>query len=176
MARRKKVETTPEQGYPTLREFVCGRRQFLRKLVLGAAAVGASRVLSGCYSTSERDDRDLLDVRLPATGFATMILDAGEHLRYAVVISTYNAALAEYFRSNAAEGITAINEETRGYSCGDFTGEMRRARRAFVLALEGHYTRVFDDSGPLIDSLDLIVESCEISTEIGGVAPYPGYP
>ena len=49
MTRPKRAKKHAETGYPTLAEFICERRDFLRKLAAGAASLGlAGGVLAAC--------------------------------------------------------------------------------------------------------------------------------
>jgi len=168
-------------GYPALSDLTCGRRQFIRKLAVGAAAIGVGgRFLAACTSTSDisgdPDPRDLHEVRQPGEGYANVYLSSDEYVRFAVTFTTYNEAMAVYFRANEMEGVVAMTVAVQDLSCRAFNDEPGRVKRILQDALEDHYLGLFDDSGSLIESLDLDVETCEVSVDIGGAAPYPGYP
>lgn len=181
MGKPRRVETTPEPGYPSLEGYACERRGFLRKLFMGAVSLGVgSRVLAGCESTTDIDGStthpDLHTVRLPGEGFGSAYLGWEEYVRFAVTFTTYNEALAAYYRSHEPEGLSALILGLASYTCSDFTGTMRDVRRNMAVALEDHYLSIHDDDGPLVESLQMIVDTCEYSTPIGGAMEDPHYP
>ncbi|MBW2263048.1 MAG: twin-arginine translocation signal domain-containing protein [Deltaproteobacteria bacterium] len=173
--------SAPHPGYPALSEVTCGRRQFLGRLAVGAAALGVgSRLLSACTSTRDISGNpnpgDLHEVRQPGEGYANVYLSSDEYVRFAVTFTTYNEAMAVYFRENEMEGVVAMTVAVQDLSCSTFHDHPATVKRILQDALEDHYLGLFDDTGSLIESLDLDVESCEVSVDIGGAAPYPGYP
>ena len=94
-------------------------------------------------------------------------------------VTDYQAAafcMAVYFRGNEMEGVVAMTVAVQDLSCSTFNDEPGRVRRILQDALEDHYLGLFDDTGSLIESLDLDVETCEVSVDISGTSPYPGYP
>ncbi|MBW2263047.1 MAG: twin-arginine translocation signal domain-containing protein [Deltaproteobacteria bacterium] len=181
MARRKRVDTTSGQGYPSLSQYVCERRQFLRKLALGAVTLGlGSRVLSACTSTGgiigNPDPRTLHTVRLPGEGFASAYISFDNYLRYSVTITTYNEALAVYFRSPESEGLTVMAMALSATTCEDYDGPLGSIEAALQAALEEHYFDLFADEGPGLETVQLLVETCEFAAMDGGMeepSPYP---
>ncbi len=167
-------------GYPSLSDTACGRRQFLRRLAVGAVSLGVGGRLLACTSTRDisgnPDPRDLHEVRQPGEGYANVTLSSDEYVRFAVTFTTYNEAMAVYFRANEMEGVVAMTVAVQDLSCRAFDDDPGRVKRLLKDALEDHYLGLFDDTGSLIESLDLDVETCEVSVDIGGAAPYPGYP
>jgi len=175
------LKISPVPGYPSLSDAPCGRRQFLRKIALGALAAGVgSRVLAACTSTGDitgnPNPGTLHEVRQPGEGYANVYMSSDEYVRFAVTFTTYNEAMAAYFRENEMEGVVAMTVAVQDLSCSMFSDHRREVRRILQDALEDHYLGLFDDTGTLIESLDLEVESCEVSVDIGGAAPFPGYP
>ena len=172
--------SAPEPGYPSLSDATCGRRQFIRRLAVGAVSLGVGGRLLACTSTSgisgDPDPRDLHEVRQPAEGFANAYLRYDEFVRFAVTFTTYNEAMAAYFRENETEGVVAMTIAVQDLRCSAFDDEPGRVRGILQDALEDHYLGLHDDTGPLVESLDLVVQTCEVSVDIGGAAPYPGYP
>ncbi len=181
MAGRKRVETASDQGYPSLTQYVCERRQFLRKLALGAVALGVgSRVLPGCTSTGgitgSPDPRTLHTVRLPGDGFASAYISYDHYLRYCVTITTYNEALAVYFRSPESEALTVMAAALNDTTCTDYEGPLGSLESRLLGALEEHYFGVFADDGPGIEQATLLVETCETAPMDGGIdepSPWP---
>jgi len=181
MARRKKVETASDEGYPSLSQYVCERRQFLRKLALGAVALGVgSRVLSACTSTGgitgNPDPRTLHTVRLPGEGFASAYISFDHYLRYSVTITTYNEALAVYFRSPESEALTVMAAALSGTTCEDYDRPLGSLEARLLSALDDHYFGLFADDGPGIETADLLVETCETAMMDGGMdepSPWP---
>jgi hypothetical protein len=177
MPRKPRPESYPEQAYPSLEDFRCERRTFLRRLAMGVAAVGAGRLLSGCYASTDidgRPDSELHTVRLPSSGWAGAYLSRGEYLTFHVVFTTYSAAMAAWFEENPSEAMTVCTNTLSGFGCEDV--ESRAARRALRSALEDHWVYVATDPRDLIEDLDLVIDSCEISVAPDGVAPGPHYP
>ncbi|MBW2263045.1 MAG: hypothetical protein JRG91_13790 [Deltaproteobacteria bacterium] len=176
---RKRVESTPEPGYPNLLQYVCERRQFLRKLALGVLTVGVGgRVLAACTSTNGIDGRPgtLHTVRLPGEGFASAYISFDNYLRYSVTITTYNEALAVYFRSPESDGLSVMAVALSGTTCEDFSGPLGSVEAALQAALEEHYFGLFADEGPGIETAQLHVETCEIAAMDGVMeepSPYP---
>jgi hypothetical protein len=141
-------------------------------------SLGVGSRLLACTSTRDISGNPgtLHAVRQPGEGYANLYLDSGEYVRFAVTFTTYNEALAVYFRENETEGVMAMTASVRGLTCETFSDHPGSVERFLKDALEDHYLGLFDDTGTLIESLDLEVESCEVSVDIGGAAPYPGYP
>jgi hypothetical protein len=181
MRRPKRVASEPGPGYPSLEGYACERRGFLRRLFIGAVTLGVgSRALSACTSSVSidggREDPELLTVRLPGAGFASAYLNPDEYVRFAVTFTTYNEALAAYFRSHESEGLAVMSNALSPFHCTDFGSRMTAARAALAAALEDHYLSLHDDEGRLVNSLDLVVDTCEYAPPIGGVMEDPGYP
>jgi hypothetical protein len=181
MARRKRVEQATDQGYPSLSQYTCERRQFLRRLALGALAAGVGgRLLAACTSTDDitgnPDPRTLLTVRLPAEGFASAYISWDHYLRYAVTITTYNEALAAYLRGPESEALTVMASALSDTTCEDYEGSLGGIEARLLAALEGHYFGLFADDGPGIESASLAIETCETAPLDGGVdepSPWP---
>jgi hypothetical protein len=175
---RKRVESTPEPGYPSLSQYTCERRQFLRNLALGALAAGVGgRVLAACTSTSDIEGRPgtLHTVRLPGEGFASAYLGFDDYLRYFVSFTTYDPALAEHYRSNDTEGIVALSGVLSASSCEEIERSHAAISDALRSALESHYFETHADDGAGIHELTFHVEECETAM-IGGDIEEPGYP
>jgi hypothetical protein len=172
------LRSASSPGYPSLSDAPCGRRQFLRRLAVGAVSLGVGSRLLACTSTRDISGNPgmLHTVRQPGEGYANLYLDSGEYVRFAVTFTTYNEAMAVYFRDAETEGVMAMTAAVRGLTCSTFSDHPGQVERILQDALEDHYLGLFDDTGTLIESLDLEVQSCEVSVDIGGVAPYPGYP
>lgn len=182
MARPKRLESYPVQPYPTLEEYTCERRAFLRKLACGVVALGAGRLLTACYSTrditGQAPERDLHEVRLPGEGFVSAYMRYDEYLRYAVTFTTYSAPLADYYRAAEEEGTEVLSAKLFEFECAAMTDPDRLpgVRVALVEALENNFASHVTDDGPRIHSLELIVESCEyVGTPDGGVS-MPDFP
>ena len=177
---RKRVESTPEPGYPNLLQYACERRQFLRKLALGALTLGVGgRVLAAGTATSGIDGRPnpgtLHTVRLPGEGFASAYIGFDDYLRYFVSFTTYNEAFAEYFRSSDSEGLVVLTGVLGGSSCDEIESSPGTIRSAIRSALESHYFETFADEGAGVHELTFHVEECETAM-IGGDIEEPGYP
>jgi len=181
MARRKRVETASDQGYPSVSQYRCERRQFLRRLALGALAAGVGgRILSACTSTGDitgnPDPRTLHTVRLPGEGFASAYISWGHYLRYSLTITTYNEALAATFRDPGSEALTVMASALSDTTCEDYAGSLGWLEARLLAALEEHYFGVFADDGTGIESAALAIESCETAPMDGGVdepSPWP---
>ena len=181
MARRKKVKVAARQGYPSLSQYVCERRQFLRKLALGAVTLGVgSRVLPACTSTGgitgNPDPRTLHTVRMPGEGFASAYISYDSYLRYAVTITSYNEALAAYLASPESDGLVVTGAALNGTACEDYDGPLGALEARILSALDAHYFDLFADEGPGIESVLLEVDHCEYSPLDGGIdepSPYP---
>ena len=115
-------------------------------------------------------------MRQPGEGYANVYLSYDEYVRFAVTFTTHNEAMAVYFRENEMEGVVAMTVAVQHLSCAMFEERRGEVRRILQDALEDHYLGLHDDTGTLIESLDLEVQTCEVSVDIGGAAPYPGYP
>ncbi len=175
---RKRVQTAAEPGYPNIAQYACERRQFLRKLALGALTLGVGgRVLAACTSTSGIEGRPgtLHTVRLPGEGFASAYIGFDDYLRYFVSFTTYSEAFAEYFRSGDSEGLVVLAGVLSGSSCEEIEGSPAAVRGALRSALESHYFETFADDGAGIHELTFHVEECETAM-IGGDIEEPGYP
>jgi hypothetical protein len=175
---RKRVESKPEPGYPNLSQYTCERRQFLRKLALGALAAGVGgRVLAACTSTSDIEGRPgtLHTVRLPGEGFASAYMSYDEYLRYSVTFTTYSEALAEAYRGSDSEGLVVCSGVLSGSSCAEIESSHAAIRDALRSALESHYLETHADEGAGIHTLTFHVEECETAL-IGGDIEEPGYP
>jgi hypothetical protein len=179
MSRRRKPRTYPTQTYPTLGAFVCGRRQFLRNLGLGALAVGAGRLLAACESTRGIDGHtepgELFTVRLPGEGFASTYLSYDEYLRYAVSFTTYNEELAAHFRAAHEETLVTVSGLLAAHSCEEFTGPLGSIEDSIRTRLEELYEELHGETIPMIHSLTLIIDGCEWMPIAGGDRE-PGYP
>ncbi len=175
---RKRVESTSQPGYPNLSQYTCERRQFLRKLALGALAAGVGgRVLAACTSTSGIEGRPgtLHTVRLPGEGFASAYIGFDDYLRYSVTFTTYNEALAEHYRSSDSEGLMVLSGVLSGSSCEEIESSPAAVRGALRTALETHYFETYAGDGAGIHELTFHVEECETAM-IGGDIEEPGYP
>jgi len=177
---RKRVESTVEPGYPNLSQYRCERRQFLRKLALGALAAGVGgRILSACTSTGDitgnPNPRTLHTVRLPGEGFASAYMSYDEYLRYSVTFTTYNEAFAEAYRGSDSEGLVVCSGVLSGSSCVEIESSPAAIRAALRSALETHYLETYADDGAGIHELSLHVEECETAMMAGDIEE-PGYP
>jgi hypothetical protein len=176
----KPQKTKSPAAYPSLEQYTCERRSFLRRLVFGAVAAGVGgRILSACTSTTSIDGRstmpDLHTVRSPGSGFASAWIGTEEYLRYAVTFTTYDEEFAEFYRSNEDQALIVFSSILSGYSCDDFSGSMTAVRTALAAALEEHYRGLFGETSDLVHSLEILVEECEWMP-IAGDMEEPGYP
>ena len=174
---RKRVESKEQPGYPNLAQYACERRQFLRKLALGALAVGVGSRVLGCTSSRGISGQPgtLHTVRLPGEGFASAYMTHDEYLRYCVTFTTYNEAFAETYRTSESEGLVALSAVLSGSSCVEIESSPGDVRRALRAALETHYGETYSDDGPGIHELTLHVEECETAMMAGDIEE-PGYP
>jgi hypothetical protein len=174
----RRVESISEPGYPSLGEYACGRRQFLRKLGLGALAVGAGRLLAACESSRGISGHavpgELFTVRLPEEGSASAYLGYDEYMRFSVTLSTYDEEMAGYFRGTRLDALEIVTRLFDGLSCSDFETSLRSIERSVRDALEAHHTEVRGDTGASIHSLEIAVETCE--TAMAGDISEPGWP
>jgi hypothetical protein len=175
MAKRR-IEAYPDQAYPTLRGWACGRRAFLGRLAMGAAAVGAARILAACESTLGISGRpgELYEVRLPESGFAGAYLGFEDYLLFAVVIGTRDEALASWYEGAREEGTSLCASTLHDFRCDDIGSEP--VREALRTALEEGYATGAGAAGTGIVSLELIVESCEYIPTPEGDWAGPDYP
>jgi hypothetical protein len=177
-----RVTRKSDPAYPTLEDFACERRGFLRRLFVGAVTLGVGgRALSACTSSVTIDGEtahpDLHSVRLPGSGFASAYIGYEEYVHFAVTFNTYNEAFAAWYRSNEAEGLGVLAAALTPFGCSDLSSGMTAVRTALAVALEDHYLSLHDDEGPLVNSIEAIVDSCEYMPPIGGgVAEDPHYP
>ena len=114
-------------------------------------------------------------VRLPGEGFASAYLGFDDYLRYSVTLTTYNSALAGYFRSSDSEGLVVTSGVLSASSCEEIESSPAAIRAALHTALETHYFETFADEGEGIHELTFHVEECETAM-IGGDIEEPGYP
>jgi hypothetical protein len=176
------MRTYPDQSYPTLGEYTCRRRTFLRQVLLGAAAVGAGRILSACTSTTGLTgtiaDRPLHEVRLPGSGLGGAYLRHDEYLTFVVTFDTYSDVLATHYRSEEADGLWVVSSTLSTHGCEDLRDDtiLEAARQALVLALETRFAEVSGLSGHAIRSLAIEIDDCATIPMPDGGRPAPFYP
>lgn len=182
----KKVTSYPDQGYPSIHELTCERRDFLRRLVVGAVSVGVgSRLLAACTPTSEGlvghvVGSELITVRLPGEGTAGVYLSDwyGGYLVYRVVFTTYSEQLAGYYQVQPSMGLQVAGGVLSTHSCSDMwvAETVREMEGAIKDAFVAHHRDVTGDLESEIHTLSLEVVSCESTDMPDGGADMPDYP
>jgi hypothetical protein len=182
MKRPRKVESVKPAQYPTLDDFRCGRRNFLRKLALGISIGIGAPLIVRCTGTSGITGRpgpvpELFTVRLPGEGFATAYLMDWDYLEYAVTFTTYDETFASYFESHLDLALTACSEVLSTRYCYQVQDESVRGALLGELraALETHFAGATGSEGTWIESMSLHVESCQ-EMAVAGDMEYPSYP
>ncbi len=182
MAKPKKLDRYPEQDYPSLAEFT-DRRGFLKRIMLGALAVGAgSQLATGCVNFPQDDiaggmrPPDYFDVRLPAEGFASAYLNEGDYLTFAATLITYDEAVADHLRASPEDGVGVLSAALVSTSCGQVTDPDQRTalEQALAQALQESLAQQF--ANPAIAELTLLVDVCEDGMIAGGEPVPPDYP
>jgi len=129
--------------------------------------------------------RTLLTVRLPESGFTGTYItyadfitwDEDCYLSHAVVLTTYNASLAEFMRSHEAEALGVVAEALDDNHCMTVLDDSSLSDLESLarLALEEWYTGRFGPTADLVESLDILVDLCECYGPMPGGMALPGY-
>lgn len=119
----------------------------------------------------------LFDVVLPATGLHSAYLADDGYLQYAIALKTTDQGLFQHLTTAPDDALAAADAVLGPLSCDDLGPDgLAAAEQAVREALEQAYAAVAGYSGAWIESLELLVDSCEAQEPLDGDVADPRYP
>lgn len=173
--RQRRSQTQP--GYPTLAEFQCGRRGFLKKLAVTGLAIGAGSLLHGRLLRASIAP-DLFEIRLPQTGQASAYMKRDEYASFHTLTRTRDAGLAKRLSEHETQIVTLFSQVLQSSSC----EELNDAELILAIQQKMHgqlleyFQKMDEGRTPQIASHKLIIDFCEVEMMYDGDMVIPEYP